>query len=296
MTETGFWTGSVTYSPVYAPGGITLSIGTGPDANGTSWIWQEIKGWDSPDVTGQVIQRTGDHGGWAASQFLAPRVMTLTVMASARTQALRDEARALFQQVMPVGTFAGDLATLTYNEPAPKQALFRRSGKIAEQLPTLTDAIWTANIVAPDPRKYSVTQSSVTAYLAGGSGGGGMVVPFTVPFTLAAALPPGAAEAVNSGKFEVRPVVTVHGPVTAPVIANAAYGMRVSFSEVVLAAGDTLAVDFDARAGAYNGAYRSADLSSAWWVLQPGSNTIEVGGLTVGTGAFFEVSWRNAWI
>lgn len=296
MSETGFWAGSLSYSPVYAPGGLSVSIGTGPDSDGISWIWQQVTGWDSPDVAGQVIQRSGDHGGWPASQFYAPRVITLTVMATAPTQALRDLARARFQEILPTGMTPGDMATLTYNEPVPKQAAVRRSGRIAEQYPSLTDVIFTANVTAPDPRKYSVTQNNVTTFLAGGPGGGGMVVPFTVPFTLDPGLPPGAAAIVNSGKFETRPVITVHGPVTAPVIANATYGSRVSFSQVTLAAGDTLAVDFDARAGLYNGAYRSADLDSAWWTLWPGSNTVEVGGLSVGTGAFFQTVWRSAWM
>lgn len=296
MSETGFWTGSLTYAPVYAPRGITVSIGTGPDANGISWVWQQITGWDSPDVAGQVIQRSGDHGGWPASQFYAPRIFTVTVMASAPTQALRDQARALFQQVIPTGVLPGDMATLTYNEPVPKQALVRRTGKVTEQYPSLTDVIFAANLIAPDPRKYAVSQSSVTGYLAGGAGGGGMTVPFTVPFTLDPSLPPGAAVAVNGGTFETRPVVTIYGPVTAPTITNATYGMRVSFSQVTLAAGDMLAVDFDARAGTYNGAYRSADLSSAWWVMQPGANTIEVGGLTVGTGAYFKATWRDSYM
>ena len=43
---------------------------------------------------GQVIQRSADHGGWPAPSYYGPRIITLTVMASAPTQALRDAARA----------------------------------------------------------------------------------------------------------------------------------------------------------------------------------------------------------
>lgn len=296
MSETGFWTGSLTYAPVYAPGGLSVSIGTGPDDNGTTWIWQQLEGWDSPDVAGQVIQRSGDHGGWPASQFYAPRVITLTVMASAQTQALRDVARAQFQQVIPVGIGPGDLATMVYNEPVPKQALVRRSGKVKEQYPTLCDVIFSANLVAPDPRKYSVGQHMVPGYLAASMGGGSMVVPFTVPFSLASGVPPGTIAVTNAGTFETRPVVTVNGPVAAPTITNETYGMTVSFSQVTLNAGDTLTVDFDARTGAYNGSYRTADLSSAWWVMQPGVNTIGVGGSSIGSGASFSVNWSDAYI
>lgn len=295
--EAGFWTGSISYAPVYAPGGLNISIGTGPDANGISWIWQEIKGWDSPDVAGQVVQRSGDHGGYPAPQFYAARIITVTIMATAPTQALRDYARSLFQQIIPVGITPGDLAMLVYNEPVPKQAQIRRSGKIPEQYPSLTDAIFTANLVAPDPRKYSTTRNTVTAYMAGGAGGGSMVVPFTVPFSLAPGLPPGTATCVNGGTFETRPQVLIRGPVNGPVITNVTYNRSVSFSQVSLGAGDSLLVDLDAMCGFFDGgAYRTADLSSAWWTLWPGVNVIDVGGVSVGSGASFTVSWNNGYV
>src|SRR6266487_4502712 len=82
-------------------------------------------GWDSPDVQGAgVIPKSGDHGGWATPQFYAPRALTWTITASAPSQALRDQARALLQQAVPVS----DLATIIYDEPVPKQIQARRSG------------------------------------------------------------------------------------------------------------------------------------------------------------------------
>ena len=294
--DVGFWSGSLSYAPVYAPGGLEVSIGTGPDANGISWIWQTIDGWDSPDVVGQVIQRSADHGGWPASQFYAPRVITVTVMASAPTQALRDTARAVFQQVIPPGISPNDLAVLTYNEPVPKQALVRRSGRITEQKPTLTDVIFTANLVAPDPRKYSAQPKSSTAYIAATSAGGGLVVPFTVPFTLDPGTPPGVMTVTNAGTFETRPVITLKGPLTAPKISNVTYGMTVPFSQVTLGATDVLTVDMDARAASLNGSYRTADLSSAWWVLEPGANILELGSASAGSGASFTCSWSDSWM
>ena len=56
-------------------------------------------------------------------QYYAARAITLTVTASAPTQALRDLARALLQHAVPIS----DLAVFTYNEPVPKQAAVRRS-------------------------------------------------------------------------------------------------------------------------------------------------------------------------
>ena len=294
--ETGFWSGSLTYSPVYAPDGLTVSIGTGPDANGTTWIWQTIDGWDSPDVAGQVIQRSADHGGWPASQFLAPRILTVTVMAEAQTQALRDVARAQFQQALAVGITPNDLTALVYNEPVPKTTLVRRSGKITEQKPDLTSVIFSANLVCPDPRKYAAEPSSMTAFGDVSDAGGGLVVPFTVPFTLDPGSPPGVMTVVNAGNIDTRPVLTLSGPLTAPKVTNATYGMTISFSAVTLGATDVLVIDTDARTAYLNGGFCNADLSSAWWVLWPGANTLELGSAASGTGANFEVAWSDSWI
>jgi hypothetical protein len=295
-TPSGFWSGSFTYSPVYAPDGLTVSIGTGPDANGTTWTWQSIDGWDSPDVAGQVIQRSADHGGWPASQFLAPRIITVTVMAEAQTQALRDVARAQFQQVLAVGITPNDLTTLVYNEPVPKTALVRRSGKIPEQKPDLTSVIFTANLVCPDPRKYAAEPGGETAFGSAGGEGGGLVVPFTVPFSLDPGNPPGVMTCVNAGNFETRPVLTLTGPLTAPAVSNSTYGMTISFSGVTLGATDVLTIDTDSRACYLNGGYCNADLGSAWWVLQPGPNTLELGSSAAGDGANFQAVWSSAWL
>jgi len=110
--DIGYWTGSLSY------GGNTIQFGQ-TDSNGITWQWNGIDGWDGPDTSGGVIQRSGDHGGWPSPQFYAPRTMTLRVTALAPSQALRDVARALLSQVVPVS----DLAVLAYNEPVPKMAM-----------------------------------------------------------------------------------------------------------------------------------------------------------------------------
>jgi hypothetical protein len=152
--DVGYWTGSITYSPTWSALPITISIGTGPDpVYGIAWIWERLEGWDSPDVVGSVLQRGADHGGWAAGQWYAPRALTLQLRASAPTQATRDIARSLLQQVCP----PNDLALLQYNEPIPKQVYFRRAGKISETYDNLTEVDFACVLICPDPRKYSQT-------------------------------------------------------------------------------------------------------------------------------------------
>lgn len=298
--DLGFWTGGL----IYSSAGLDIEFGQ-VDSNGIAWLWHKIEGWDSPDVQGAgVIPRSGDHGAWASPQYYAARTMTLTVTASAPTQALRDTARALLQQAVPVS----DLAQLRYDEPIPKFTWVRRSGKVTEAYPTLADVTFTVGLVAPDPRKYAMAQKSLQIGLLPSGVGGGMVVPFTLPVTLSSAPPPGTAVATNAGSFQTPPVVVVGGPVAGPTLANLTTGQTVSWSSLTLNSGDLLVVDFLNRQAFVNpttistspgipstgGTYWPADASSAWWQLSPGSNQLQYGG-TAGTGSTAVFYFRDAW-
>lgn len=290
--DLGYWTGTLTYQPTWSPSLFSIPLGQ-TDQNGITWVLKSVLGWDSPPSVGQVIQRSADHGGWPAIQTFGPRIITLDVLASAPTQELRDTARALLQQAVPVG----DLGTFTYNEPVPKLAYIRRnaSAAVTEIYPTLTDVEFTIPLVAPDPRKYDVNSGTVESDFTTYSGG--QVLPLAVPFTLPAAPPSqgGQVTAVNAGTFETRPSITITGQIVAPVIANTTLGQSVSYSSLTLGDADVLAIDFDARQGYLNGAYVPADPASAWWVMQPGTNNIQLSGSDA-VAASVTVTWSNAWI
>lgn len=299
--DLGFWTGGI----INSAAGIDIEFGT-VDANGIAWLWNKIEGWDGPDVQGAgVIARSGDHGAWASPQYYAARTMTLTVTASAPTQALRDTARALLQQAVDVS----ELVQLRYDEPVPKYARIRRSGKVTESYPTLCDVTFQIGLVAPDPRKYAVTQRTLQIGLLPSGLGGGLVVPFTLPFTMASAPPPSGGTATNSGSFLSPPVAVITGPVTGPLLANLSTSQTVSWSSLTLNAGDVLVVDFLARQAIVNpttvsttpgmpssgGTYWPADLFSSWWQLAPGDNTVQFGG-SAGTGSTATAYWADSYI
>lgn len=302
--DTGFWTGGLANS--YA--GISVSFGQ-VDGNGTTWLWQKLTGWDGPPVQGAgVIPRSGDHGAWPSPQWYAARTMTLTCTASAQTQYLRDVARAQLQAAVPVGD-AGQLAVMTYNEPVPKQCLVRRSGQVTEKYPTLADVTFTVPLVAPDMRKYGTAQKQLVIGLAPSGSGGIFTVPFTVPFSLAAARPPGDATCVNAGDFGSPPVAVIAGPCSGPSLVNLSTGQAVSWSRASLTAAQTMTVDFlnrQAWVGAPNppglpglppggGTYVTADIGSAWWRVQPGANLIAFTAVTSGAGATASLYYYDAW-
>jgi len=292
--DTGFWTGSISYQPSWASSPFVIPLGS-VDGNGVSWIIKGLDGWDGPPTVGQVIQRSADHGGWPAAQYYGPRLLSLKLMASAPTQALRDQAAEQLVQAVPVS----DLATFTYGEPVPKLVYVRQNGSanIGMDKPTLTDVDFTIPLVAPDPRKYAVTPLVQTATLPAP-----VINPLTLPVTLPIGFPgsipaiDSAVTCVNSGTFETRPVITVSGPLDSPQIVNAATAQVISFTGLNLAATDQLVLDTDARQAFLNGAFYAADVSSAWWVLEPGSTQVYLTGGNFSGGATLTVSFSSAWM
>jgi Phage tail protein len=283
LVDLGYWTGGISYN------GLDIEFGQ-VDSDGIAWLWQKLEGWDGPDVTGGLLQRAADHGAWPSPQFYQPRTLTWTVMATAPTQAQRDLARAKLSQAIPVS----ELAVLRYDEPIPKQAQVRRSGKITETYPTLTDVSFNIGLVAPDPRKYSTAVKVVTTTVSTASSG--FTFPVTFPVTIPAGQPPGTGVTVtNAGNFETRPVVAVRGPVTAPALVNTSTGQSVSFSALTLTSNDLLAVDFSIQQAFLNGTYRPADPASVWWNLAPGTTVIALQA-TTNPGATLEAVFQDAFI
>lgn len=292
--DVGYWTGSLTYQPAWTTTPLSITFGT-VDSNGVAWILQKVDGWDSPPAAvGQVIQRSADHGAYATSQYFGPRLITLTVQASAPDQATRDQARAQMQQTVPIS----DLGAFLYGEPTPKVAYVRRnaSAGVTETYPALTDVVFTIPLISPDPRKYAPNAQSLSSVTATPPPVP-LTLPFSFPVTFPPQVPPGTQGilATNAGTFESRPIVTVTGPVIAPSIVNGSTGQAVTFTGLTLAANATLTLDMDARQAYVSGVFYPADPSSSWWVLEPGQTLVYMQG-TSSAGSVLAVSFASAWI
>jgi hypothetical protein len=292
--DTGFWTGTLTYQPAWADSPFVIPFGQ-VDSNGIAWQWQSIQGWDSPPSAGAgVVQRSADQGGWPTPQFYGPRIVTLTIMASAPSQELRDYARAILQQAVPVN----DLAVLQYDEPVPKIAYVRRNAQagVTEVCSTLTDVVFTIPLVCPDPRKYAPTPQSLSLVVPPPVVNP-LAFPLSFPVSFPGNIPPSATTvtALNVGTFETRPTITVTGPVTNPAIINATTGQQVSFTGLTLQGTDQLVLDMDNRQSYLDGNFYAADVQSAWWVLNPGPTQVYLDGVTTG-GATLSLTFSSAWI
>ncbi len=285
--DAGLWRDSIT-----GPDGTVLQFGA-LDASGVAWMRETLSGTGGPDTSGQVVQRANDHGGYATPQFYGPRMITLTCRATAPSQLLRDAARANLQRAVAIGGASGEMSLLIYDEPVPKQQLVRRSGQIQETYPTLATVTFNILLVAPDPRRYATVLQSATVQAAVTVHG--ITPPLTPPITMPANGKPAVIAATNGGNFETRPVIQVNGPIQNPSLTLVDTGQVVAFTGLLLASGQQLLVDFDKRQATLNGALVPADISSAWWVLAPGTSTIRLGGIA-SSGSGMTAQWRDAYI
>ncbi len=285
--DAGLWQDSIV-----GPDGATIRFGA-VDATRVAWMRETITGTGGPDTSGSVVQRANDHGGYATPQFYAPRMITVTCRATAPTQALRDQARATLQRAVAVGGADGQMSTLFYDEPVPKQQSVRRSGQIQESYPNLAVVEFNILLVAPDPRRYATILQSAT--MQAPVTVNGVTPPLTPPITMPANGLAAVIAAVNNGNFETRPTAVIDGPVQNPSIILADTGQIVSFTGLTLNMGQQLIVDFDQRRATRLGALVAADIASSWWVLRPGASTVRLGGI-VSSGAALTLQWRDAYI
>lgn len=281
---------------IVAPDGTTVQFGaidTDPGTAGVAWMRDTLAGIGGAGTSGQVVQRSSDHGGYATPQFYAPAIYTLGCHASAPTQALRDAARAKLQRAVVIGGAAGDMATYYFDEPVPKQSLVRRSGPITETYPNLGEVVFTVGLVAPDPRRYATTLQSATVQASVTLNG--VTPPLTPPVAMPANGLPAVIGALNGGNVETRPRAIIDGPIQAPSLTLVDTGQVVSFTNLTLATGQQLIVDFDLRQATIGGALTPADISSSWWVMAPGGCTVRLGGIA-SSGAALTLQWRDAYI
>jgi hypothetical protein len=155
---------------------------------------------------------------------------------------------------------------------------------------------YAVTLEADDPRIYSAALRTNTYDPTAALSGGGMAFPLTFPIefttTTSAYL-----EAINRGRLETPPVLTVHGPVVDPIVDNDTAGQSV-FISYPLGVNDTVTVDVAERTVRLNGAVR-ADLVRAattrWWELQPGTNRLRLRGSGMASGQTeLTVTWRDA--
>lgn len=286
------------YTPGTVLDGLRASLGSvdlgSVDSDGTAWFLQTLEGWDSPEIRAEFTDREADHGTWASPVYLGSRPVTLAGTIIAASRALLESALERLRAAAALTD-----TVLTVWETVSKQAVVRRSGKVLTQYVTDTVATYSVMVTAADPRRYSTTQLSGTTGLPATSGG--LAFPSAFPLTFSATVVSGQINAVNSGSADTRPVLTITGPVVAPVIA-ALYPdgtVRQLIYSLDLVTGDVLTVDTDAHTVLLGSVSRRRFMTVAggWPTIPAGSSVnYQFQSGTYNATAMLTAAWRSAWM
>jgi hypothetical protein len=289
----------VGFTPGQSFGGIRVDLGSVQfglvDAAGVAWRVgaDGLQGWDSAEVRTQLSDREADHGSWMGPVYLGSRPVTLAGTVVAPDAAALDSAIDRLLAACPVTD-----TVLTVWETTPKRSVVRRSGKPIVKRETDSIATYSLMVTAADPRRYGTTlQAPAAVHLPLVTGG--LTTPLAPPLTINTTTVSGQITARNRGSFATRPVFTITGPVTAPqIVTHYPDGsLRTLFYNTDLVAGDSLALDTDARTAVLNGAVSRRRYVSGQWPEIPADSTVTFsfrGGYN--PTATLGATWRSAWI
>src|SRR5262245_33124681 len=268
------------------------------DAQGTTWYLTKFEGWsDAPPPRTTLVQRAGEHGSFDGPAFLDTRALTIEGAAVAVDRVSAWRARDILSSVC--GNPALGLSTLVVTQTGyqVRQIKVRRSSDVKTEPLNSFSFRWSIILIAPDPRRYANTLSSVSAGLPQ-VGSGGLVFNLVFPLTFGTGVSGGQIVLTNNGTMATWPSWDILGPVTGPVITNLDTGQRLAMDPAFdLPAGQHLLIDSDAKTVFLNGVSRRASLFVAeWFDVQPGSVNVRFSSAAgADPNALLTASWRDAW-
>lgn len=277
---------------IVGPDGTTVTFNT----PGSPFYLEAISGFDGPNVRTSVEDRPEYDGAVAGNFYFGSRPVTLSgrIIASSATErnlavvSLQRALRALRTDLTVKATASGlDPMQVTGRLANPP----RITGGYAKE--------FQISLICPDPRIYSQTLHSLTSSAASGSVTG---VPWPIVWPANWGGGSGAAAIVsvtNVGNIDTPPVLRVYGAITNPEVRNNTTGMSIYVDNLVLTAGQYVDIDVAARTAVTDAAvnvYNKVRFpASDWWLINPGSNDLELRATATGAGVQLTVYFRDAW-
>lgn len=238
---------------------IEMSTGVA-DSDGSLWYVTEMEGWESPPTRLSSIDPSTKHGAVLTEGLYGARAVVLKGVCKATSEANFWKA---YNHLLGSTSGLGVPFDLTVSEDIDKRLGVVRSGNIRQAFKGIGTFEFEVPLLAPDPLKYEVTETSTTI----GAGG--------------------TATITNAGNFSTYPVITSGGDVS---VENFTTALTV-FTAAAVPSGtvfDTL--NRTIYSGATNN-YEKIAPSSTWWTLLPGANEIRNHGSASAT-----ITHHNAWI
>jgi len=268
------------------------------DDFGVDWVVTEEDGWSSaPSARTDMTDAERRDGADDAPTFEASRVITLSGTAIAPDWIEQNRAK---DRLNGVAYRSRGLHRLVVTEHhATRYADVRRSGasKVADRPGFAFD--FTLSLVAPDPRRYAVTETTLTTTLRGIAVDVGRSYPRRYPLVYPAATSTSPVVPYeNVGTHDTGLRLKFTGGLDRPGVIDVGSGRTLQFG-LRLAEGDVLDVDTLAQTVVLNGtASRRGSLisGSTWIMLNPGAGQIRLTGAPTGAGVpSLTVSFRSAW-
>lgn len=152
-----------------------------------------------------------------------------------------------------------------------------------------------------DPTIYQAAlQTASTGQASPSTTVGAALYAFTYPIVYGANIFNITADANNIGTIPVYPVsITVNGPVTNPIVTNLATGELIEVDVTLSSGADQLNITYDKDTLDINlngvGVVNKLTTSSTLFKIHPGTNTIQLTGQSVGTGAVAVLTYYSGW-
>jgi hypothetical protein len=284
------------------------------DSTGCTWLVTELDGWwgPPPSVIPEDERPYDEDGNYLTAGRFGPRTIEITgyIIPPATGNPAEDKlavARARDRLVKSVDMIR-KTGTFTVDEySGAKQAEVQTLGRPLVNISGPANVLeYNIQLIASDPRKYSVridrNTGSITPIPGGGSpdpGGeteyeptveSGRIYDRTYPLMFARNGPDRATHSsviylVNSGDHNTYGEFRILGPVTDPKVIHQESG---SFLRVLVTLDEGEYLDFDLKKRTIvwqdgTSALPSLDFSSEWFLFEPGLNTLHFLGVPLGT-------------
>lgn len=127
---------------------------------------------------------------------------------------------------------------------------------------------------------------------------GSAVFPFSYPIIYGASTYSVTSTATNDGDLPAYPSrIRVYGPVNSPVITNETTGESIRCTQNLNSSSDVLEIRYgkDFLTAELNGTSVLNDTNGTFFKLRPGGNQIALSGSSIGSGAYVELNYRDAY-
>lgn len=263
-----------------------LALGS-TDDYGTRIYLNDLSGWDGwVGTTSEAEQLPAAHGAWLNPAYLPARIIEATVTMVGLTFPQVSLSLSLLAGRVPLDqtvdmTVDDHGIVLSAKVRLGADLKWRQVGHIAQASIVL---------IAPDPRKYSITETVESTGLPSSSGG--LTLPATAPFTIDAVTTSGVLTVTNDGNISTPPILRVSGPCP-PFTLRHNSGRQLYYPQSI-AAGRYVEFDAATRTALEDGT-AARYVAGSWFEYEPGLNTVAFESSSYDADARLTSTHRSAW-